>query len=82
MDESDNRLLLAGLISGLAVGVLAALLVRRSRSLEEPPLPESGIQLRRRPDEIVARANQVAADAVARARAASGPESSAASSGL
>nr|PZN29862.1 MAG: hypothetical protein DIU80_08620 [Chloroflexota bacterium] len=68
MYDSDNRLLLAGLFSGVIVGVLAALLFRRAVS-EAAPLPEGGIELRRS-DDVAARAAQIASSAVAQVRAA------------
>jgi hypothetical protein len=50
MTENDNRLLLAGLLSGFVVGVLAALLSLAKRAAEPAPLPEGGLVLRRRSD--------------------------------
>ena len=72
MDDSDNDLLFAGLLSGVAVGVLATLLLRRRGATVEPPPFESGLELRARPDDIVRRAGEAAGAAVARAREEAG----------
>jgi hypothetical protein len=50
MSENDNRLLFAGLMSGLLVGVLGALLALARRDAEPAPVPEGGLVLRRRSD--------------------------------
>lgn len=47
MGESENRLFVAGVLSGFLVGVLGALLVRERRAATPEPLPEGGIVLRR-----------------------------------
>jgi hypothetical protein len=70
MHDSDDRLFLAGMFAGLVAGVLGALLVRERRASGPPPLPEGGLVLRARSDEVARRAERAAEEALARARQA------------
>jgi hypothetical protein len=61
--------LLLGLASGIAVGALAALLVRRVRAAHVPQPPfERGLELRGRGDDVMRRAGALAHAAQVRAR--------------
>jgi gas vesicle protein len=69
VNNTNNQLFLAGLFSGVLVGVLGALLMRR-RGEEAQPFTTGGLVLPRRADVVAEEAERAAAEALARARMA------------